>query len=588
MVVGAGAMGLAFVDALLTLQPNATVVLVDRHSSPGGHWNDDYDYVQLHQPSLVYGVNSRQLEGHWLGTLVRKRTLPWMHRATKPEILQYYRDVVDHHAASGRLRYFPNCSYEFARRQHRPQKKGQHKQDHYFSTYLVGGSTTAGGDSTTTTTMVHYRVSVKEILVDAVQGEVKIPATTPPNFDIEQPPQQHPQEGGGVAGRIRVVTPNELHRSSTNHTPGLQEEQRSRYYVVLGCGKTGMDTIVYLIRDLKVPQQNVMWVVSRDVWMFNRNRAGPSRYHQALLHQDGDRERAMDELESRRLVFRLDPDVRPAAPFRFPTVSPSELNLLRHVQNKVRRGRIQSISTVVAAAATGEDDSSTQEEGSGSGKARTRYYPRLLFQDGTDLVLTGWDVDQTVFVRCTSPGPFNDRKLNNFYNAGRQDGHCKMLTLFPLFPPPVPQSGAALAYVETARRQNLLDLEFARELVSIQQQQDDGVCDKSNTNPSSMDGLDVLGQLLRPYYVGSEDSVAQLEVHRNLAVILAVADKNPTVVADWLSRGNRLSEYNWISKLRVVENMRLMIEKAHAIGYADKDVAAFRRLADKLESLEGR
>jgi cation diffusion facilitator CzcD-associated flavoprotein CzcO len=37
LVVGAGAMGMAFVDTLIT-ETDTTVVLVDRNDQPGGHW----------------------------------------------------------------------------------------------------------------------------------------------------------------------------------------------------------------------------------------------------------------------------------------------------------------------------------------------------------------------------------------------------------------------------------------------------------------------------------------------------------------------------------------------------------------------
>ena len=37
-VVGAGAMGMAFVDTLIHEDPSARVVLVDREAQPGGHW----------------------------------------------------------------------------------------------------------------------------------------------------------------------------------------------------------------------------------------------------------------------------------------------------------------------------------------------------------------------------------------------------------------------------------------------------------------------------------------------------------------------------------------------------------------------
>ena len=60
-LIGAGAMGMAFADTILNETTEATVTLVDQHSRPGGHWNDAYPFVRLHQPSAFYGVNSRPL-----------------------------------------------------------------------------------------------------------------------------------------------------------------------------------------------------------------------------------------------------------------------------------------------------------------------------------------------------------------------------------------------------------------------------------------------------------------------------------------------------------------------------------------------
>jgi cation diffusion facilitator CzcD-associated flavoprotein CzcO len=39
LVVGAGAVGLAFADTLLA-ESDARITIVDRHGQPGGHWND--------------------------------------------------------------------------------------------------------------------------------------------------------------------------------------------------------------------------------------------------------------------------------------------------------------------------------------------------------------------------------------------------------------------------------------------------------------------------------------------------------------------------------------------------------------------
>ena len=60
LVVGAGALGMAFVDTLIE-HSDADVVMVDRRHRPGGHWLDSYPFVQLHQPSRYYGVDSTAL-----------------------------------------------------------------------------------------------------------------------------------------------------------------------------------------------------------------------------------------------------------------------------------------------------------------------------------------------------------------------------------------------------------------------------------------------------------------------------------------------------------------------------------------------
>ncbi len=60
LVVGSGAVGLAFADTLLA-ETDAHITIVDRHGKPGGHWNDAYSFVTLHQPSAFYGVNSLPL-----------------------------------------------------------------------------------------------------------------------------------------------------------------------------------------------------------------------------------------------------------------------------------------------------------------------------------------------------------------------------------------------------------------------------------------------------------------------------------------------------------------------------------------------
>ena len=51
---------MSFVDTMLD-ESDASFLMVDRHHMPGGHWNDAYSFVRLHQPSAFYGVSSTEL-----------------------------------------------------------------------------------------------------------------------------------------------------------------------------------------------------------------------------------------------------------------------------------------------------------------------------------------------------------------------------------------------------------------------------------------------------------------------------------------------------------------------------------------------
>ena len=49
LVIGAGAAGMSFTDALIDADQDCDVVMVDRRHAPGGHWNDAYPFVRLHR-----------------------------------------------------------------------------------------------------------------------------------------------------------------------------------------------------------------------------------------------------------------------------------------------------------------------------------------------------------------------------------------------------------------------------------------------------------------------------------------------------------------------------------------------------------
>jgi hypothetical protein len=167
LVVGAGAMGMAFTDALID-HADAHVTLVDRRHAAGGHWQDAYPFVQLHQASEFYGVASTQL-----GTGALQEHGPeagLQQRARRSEIQAYYDDVLFRRLlASGRVTFFGGHQYSGDGTSHCVRS-------------LVSGET--------------VRIEVRRRIVDATYLSPTIPATSPPPFS--------------VADGVRAVAVNEL------------------------------------------------------------------------------------------------------------------------------------------------------------------------------------------------------------------------------------------------------------------------------------------------------------------------------------------------------------------------------------------
>ena len=109
LVVGAGATGMAFSDALID-HADVRVAMVDRRHSVGGHWLDAYPFVRLHQASAFYGVASTRLGGD---RVQQHGPEAGLHaRATVSEICTYYdRVLTDRMLASGRVEFLANCDY---------------------------------------------------------------------------------------------------------------------------------------------------------------------------------------------------------------------------------------------------------------------------------------------------------------------------------------------------------------------------------------------------------------------------------------------------------------------------------------------
>ena len=106
LVVGAGAMGMAFTDALVDHAPDVRVALVDRREGPGGHWLAAYPFVQLHQASQFYGVASTLLGG---AVQTEGPEVGLNERATRDEVCAYYAQVLARHVGSGRVEFFAHA-----------------------------------------------------------------------------------------------------------------------------------------------------------------------------------------------------------------------------------------------------------------------------------------------------------------------------------------------------------------------------------------------------------------------------------------------------------------------------------------------
>ena len=297
-IVGAGAMGLAFADTLLS-ETDAEMIIVDRLHAPGGHWTMAYPFVTLHQPSSFYGVASRELSRGTVDQSGLNQGLSDL--ATLTEIRAYFDAVMrDTLLASGRVRYFPHCDYQ-----------GQGRFTHRLSgeTFVVD----------------------HDVLVDATFLTNSVPANHTPSYTWD--------EG------VRVMPTGELDRLT--ETPDG--------YVVIGGGKTGIDTVLHLL-ERGVPPSMIRWVVSRDGWMLAREATQnrPESFTTTIgtqaaafqaMAEAGDREDMFDRLEACGYFVRLDPDVRPGM-FHAPTISQAELEALRTLDGIIRKGRVQHITAI--------------------------------------------------------------------------------------------------------------------------------------------------------------------------------------------------------------------------------------------------
>jgi hypothetical protein len=303
LVVGAGAAGMAFVDSLVE-HANVRVVMIDRRYGAGGHWLDDYRFVRLHQASAFYGVASTLLGGGRVQTEGPEKGL--QERATAAEVCAYYTHVLERMTASGKVTFYPSCEYLGERR---------------FVSRVSGES---------------YEVAAGARIVDARYLAPEIPSKTAAPFEA--------RDGG------RVIPVNDLVELSD--TPSQ--------FVIVGSGKTATDGCIWLLGN-GVPPDRICWVRPRDPWMLNRAVVQPNPA--VFIGMAADTMQAAiaatspDDLflrlEEAGIMLRIDRAVTPTMA-KTPTLAQWELDLLRTIENVVRKGHVRGVERGRLTLAEGE------------------------------------------------------------------------------------------------------------------------------------------------------------------------------------------------------------------------------------------
>jgi hypothetical protein len=312
LVIGSGAMGMAFADTLLT-DSQASVIFVDRHDRPGGHWNDAYPFVRLHAASANYGLNSMQLGDDTIEQVGLNRG--FFEQASGAEICAYYDRVMQKRfLPTGRVRYFPMCDYKY-------DTDGYQTGVHDANEDARFVSLTSGNE---------YRVKVRKRIVDATFTGTTVPSRCPPKY--------------AVAPGMWCIPPNDL--------PNIEREVKR--YVVIGAGKTGMDVCIWLLEH-GVTADRITWIMPRDSWLYDRayvqpnpeffaQRMGAFAVQVELIQQADSADDLIRLLGEHGQLLRIDERVTPTR-FRCATVSQAELVELRRIHNVVRLGHVRRIES---------------------------------------------------------------------------------------------------------------------------------------------------------------------------------------------------------------------------------------------------
>ncbi len=295
LIVGAGAVGMAIADTLIN-ESDFNVAIIDRRHKPGGHWNDAYPFVRLHGPSANYGVNSLHLGSDRIETSGLNEGL--FELATGAEICAYFDKVMRQTLLpSKRVRYLPMHDYD-------------------------------GQDVVSILSGIRTKVRARRKIIDATIAGTGIPSRSNPPFR--------------VADGVAVMPPNDL----------VKLDRKASQIVVVGAGKTSIDTVVWLLENGCAPD-TIVWIRPRDAWLLNRETVQPdySFFEKTFgwlttgweaAAQANSADDIFLHLERSGYMRRIDETIMPTM-YRCAIVSDRELSEARRINNVVRMGRVQQI-----------------------------------------------------------------------------------------------------------------------------------------------------------------------------------------------------------------------------------------------------
>ena len=292
LVIGGGAMGIAFADEILHRSKTARVVVVERRAKPGGHWNSAYRFVTLHQPALYYGVNSEPL-GEDERDLV-----------SQAQILAYYERVLKKLERTGRFTFLPKC---------------QVGNDGVIRAIASGGGEIA--------------VRAKKT-VDATYMDVQVPSTTPPKYETTDGATLVPINGLAdlERGYARYVV---IGAGKTGIDAAL-------YLLERGVDPAKITWIM----------PNDAWFLNREA-LYPDGLADEFGTQLEILQDAQSLTEVLQRLETAGRLLRLDGEVWPTK-YRCATVNEAELAELRRIADVDRSGRVERIEGSRIVFASGE------------------------------------------------------------------------------------------------------------------------------------------------------------------------------------------------------------------------------------------